>query len=393
MKVLIYRYGSVCEPDMIETMQRLGFQVEEENVEVFDKEILPAQAMNIVRQHLERTSFSFVITVNYFPWLSQLCNIYKLTYLSVIVDSPVLELYSESIRNSCNRIFLFDSALYKEFAPYNPDGIFYMPLAANVLHSDEICTKAPKEQAKSCQADIAFVGSLYTEKCLFNDVQLPDRLRGYAQGLIEAQLKVYGYNFLEDALTDEFVEVFCKSAPNLFRFPEGYRENYRALVAQQYLSVKVAEQERIRFLAHLSEKYEIHLYTDSDTSGLPKVHNCGFADYRKKMPLIFRNCKINLNMTAKSIRNGLPQRVFDVLGCAGFLITNYQADLDDIFEAGVDLETYDSLEELDDKIGYYLNHEEERRRIALQGYEKVKNYHSYDKRIVELLHISFPESN
>lgn len=390
MKAFIYRYGSVCEPDIIEALQRLGFGVIEENVEVYDKEILPARAMNIVKQHLDKYSFSFVITVNFFPWLSQLCKIYNIIYISVLVDSPVLELYSESIRNSCNRIFLFDSALYKEFAPYNPEGIFYMPLAANVMHSEEICSKATQSQIEKYQADVAFVGSLYNEKCLYNDVKLPEHERGYACGLIEAQLKVYGYNFLEESLTDEFVDVFCKSAPDMFRFPEDYRENYRALVAQQYLSVKVAEQERIRFLTQLSEKYKIDLYTNSDTSMMPKIHNRGFADYRTQMPIIFRNSKINLNMTAKSIRNGLPQRIFDVLGSAGFLITNYQADLDEIFESGAELETYDCFEELDDKINYYLTHEKERLEIAQRGYEKVKKYHSYDTRIMEMLGLSFP---
>lgn len=389
MEALIYRYGSVCEPDIIETLQRLQFEVCEETVEVYDKEILPARAMSIVQKHFEQHAFSFVITVNYFPWLSQLCEIYHMTYLSLIVDSPVLELYSESIRNSCNRIFLFDSALYKEFAPYNPDGIFYIPLAANVIHSENVCSNVTRQQIERVQADVSFVGSLYSEKCLFNDVKLPEHEKGYAQGLIEAQLKVYGYNFLEEALSNEFVDVFCKSATNMFHFPEDYRENYRALVAQQYLSVKVAEQERIRFLSRLSEKYEVHLYTNSDTSMMPKVCNKGFADYRKEMPLIFRHSKINLNMTAKSIRCGLPQRVFDVLGCGGFLITNYQTDLDEIFESGVELETYDSYEELEDKIGYYLAHEEERLRIAQKGFEKVKKYHSYDVRIMEMLGMSF----
>lgn len=391
MKAFIYRYGSVCEPDIMETLNRLQFQVVEETVEMYDKEILPTRSMNISRQHFDENQFAFAITVNFFPWLSDLCNIYKITYISIIVDSPVLELYSDSIRNSCNRIFMFDSALYKEFISYNQEGIFYMPLAANVVHCDEICEKATKEQINKYQADVAFVGSLYSEKCLYNDVKLPEHERGYAQGLIEAQLKVYGYNFLEEALTNEFVDVFCNCAPDMFRFPSNYRENYRALVAQLYLSVKVAEQERIRYFTKLSEKYEIDLYTNSDTSMMPKVHHKGFADYRIQMPIIFRNSKINLNMTAKSIRNGLPQRIFDVLGCAGFLITNYQADLDGIFETGVDLETYDSFEELDEKIGYYLTHDDERLRIAKQGYEKVKKFHNYDTRILEMLDLSFPK--
>lgn len=391
MNVLIYRYGSICEPDVIETLGRLGFTVIEEDVEVYDKEILPAQASEKVIKKLNEQNFVFVFTINFFPWLSDICKVYKLTYISLIVDSPVLELYSNSIMNSCNRIFLFDSALYEEFAPYNPDCIFYTPLAANSLHNDTLCSQATPAQIQKYQADVSFIGSLYTEKCLFNEVTLPPREKGFADGLIEAQLKVYGYNFIEEILTDDFLEIFCKNAPNLYHFPPTSRTNYRAVVAQQYLSVKVAEQERIRALKMLSENYKIDLYTNSDTSLLPKVHNKGFARSRTEMPLIFRHSKINLNITAKSIRNGLSQRIFDVLGSGGFLITNYQNDLEGVFDIGEDLEVYTSLEELNDKIAYYLQHDKERERIAKNGYEKVKAMHSYDTRLLQMLDISFPK--
>lgn len=38
-------------------------------------------------------------------------------------------------------------------------------------------------------------------------------LKGYLDGLIEAQLKVYGYNFLEECITEEIVEEFKKKVP------------------------------------------------------------------------------------------------------------------------------------------------------------------------------------
>lgn len=127
----------------------------------------------------------------------------------------------------------------------------------------------------------------------------------------------------------------------------------------------MAEQERIRYLRSLSEFFHINIYTNSDTTTLPKLYNKGFAYYRTQMPLIFRHSKINLNITAKSIHNGLSQRVFDVLGCGGFLITNYQNDLEQHFQPGIDLEVYDSYEELQDKISYYLKHDSERIKRSL----------------------------
>ena len=66
-------------------------------------------------------------------------------------------------------------------------------------------------------------------------------------------------------------------------------------------------------------------------------------------------------------------------------MTNFQAEIPEFFEIGVDLEAYSSLEELVDKCSYYLTHEDERRQIALNGYRKVKEYHGYVNRMVEMV--------
>lgn len=157
------------------------------------------------------------------------------------------------------------------------------------------------------------------------------------------------------------------------------------------MSVKVAEQERLRALRMLAGHYSVDIYTGSDTSGIPGIHNRGFARSMDEMPLIFQHSKVNLNITAKSIRSGLSLRIFDVLGCGGFIITNYQAELSEFFTPGADLEYYTSLEELDEKTGYYLTHDHEREKIAAKGFETVSKLHSYRTRIPQMLEMAFPE--
>ena len=122
---------------------------------------------------------------------------------------------------------------------------------------------------------------------------------------------------------------------------------------------------------------------------LPLIHNRGFAKSLTEMPLIFNRSKINLNITARTIHTGLSQRIFDVLACGGFLITNYQAELDEFFTIGKDLEVYTSLEELCDKISFYLTHDDVRTKIALSGYDTIVSKHSIDTRFSEILNLSF----
>jgi spore maturation protein CgeB len=389
MNLLFYRYGSICEPDIIDSFRHLGFTVDEDTREIYNKKLQPSECIQGLSALLRQKKYTFVFSINFFPSVSDICNILDIPYLCLIVDSPVLELFSTSLANECNRVFIFDRRLYEEFLPVNPDGIFHIPLATNVRGNFGVCEGASDALKKRFSSDISFIGSLYTEKCAYNKTELPAKYKGYVDGLIEAQLRVYGYNFIEECLTDELVNEFIKARPELANFPESMKVDVRAVIAQHFISVKTAEQERIRYLKALSDIYNVDIYTGSDTSMMPNIHNKGFAKTLTEMPIIFNQSKINLNLTAKSIRSGLSLRVFDVLGCEGFLITNYQEELPEHFNIGEDIEAYDSLDDLIGKCEYYLGHEKERREIAHNGFEKVKKYHTYDIRLTQMLEIAF----
>ena len=157
------------------------------------------------------------------------------------------------------------------------------------------------------------------------------------------------------------------------------------MLAHLYLGNKVTEQERLRLLKRISEEFPLALYTGSDTTGVPGADVRGLAKTMTEMPKIFHLSKINLNMTSKPIRTGLPLRIWDILGAGGFVLTNYQTEIPEYFEIGKDLETYTCEEELIEKIRYYLLHEEERCSIARNGYEKAKHKYSLQYRIRDLL--------
>lgn len=389
MNILFYRYGSICEPDIIASFKHLGFNITEDTREVYNKQLLPSDCIKGLNELLKQDTYSFIFSINFFPSVSDVCNIWGIPYLCLIVDSPVLELFSTSLANPCNKVFLFDRQLYNDFHHINPDGIFHIPLATNVRDNYATATMASAADRARFSSDISFIGSLYSEKCLYNQITLPEKMRGYVDGLIEAQLLVYGYNFIEECVTPELIEAFCKVRPELINFPDSMKVDTKAVIAQHIISVKVAEQERLRYLKALSEHFNVDLYTGSDTYSMPLIHNRGFAKTNTEMPIIFHQSKINLNLTAKSIRSGLSLRIFDVLGCEGFLITNYQAELPEHFNIGEDLEAYTSLDDLMGKCEYYLSHDKDRQEITHNGFEKVKKYHTYDIRLTQMLEIAF----
>ena len=86
-------------------------------------------------------------------------------------------------------------------------------------------------------------------------------------------------------------------------------------------------------------------------------------------------------MTNRPIRSGLPQRIFDIMGAGGFLLTNYQPELTEYFEIGKEVAVYESQQDLLEKIAYYLEHEDERVEIAANGRRAIEKNHQYAQRL------------
>lgn len=387
MEILFYRYNSICEPDILQVFTNFGITVHTEELEMHNKQTTPRECAEKVSGWILKHPLAFVFSINFFPAVSYTCEKWKVPYVCWSVDSPVPELFSNALKNTCNRIFLFDKAQYNFFSPVNPACIHYLPLATNVKRWERAVLDMTDDDYGAYGADVSFVGSLYTEKCRFDALSLSDHTRGFVDGLIEAQLKVFGCNFISESLTEEVIREIAEADPGFYKSDDVYADMSRYLVSHQYIGMKLAAVERVRTLNRLSAHFDVNLYTRSDASGLPGVHCKGGVSTLTEMPKVFQASRINLNMTMRPIETGLSLRVWDVLGCGGFLLTNYQAEIPDYFEIGRDLETYESMEELEEKVHYYLTHDEERVEIAINGYEKVAKYHTYEIRLAHMIKV------
>ena len=72
-------------------------------------------------------------------------------------------------------------------------------------------------------------------------------------------------------------------------------------------------------------------------------------------------------------------RLFDALACGTFVISDKIPSAETLFEGNVI--TYENAEDLNEKIKYYLSHDEERRMIAEKGKEIVLKNHTFDNRV------------
>ncbi|NBI85267.1 spore maturation protein CgeB [Lachnospiraceae bacterium] len=390
MNILFYRYNNICEPDIIAALNEFGYHVFEITDEITNKGISAQESIRIVSDFLLERPIDAVFSINFFPSLSEVCNIFKLRYLCWIVDSPVMELYATSIKNPYNRVFIFDRVLYEEISPLNPDCIFYLPLGTNVKSKDNIILSASSGECQKFSAEISFVGSLYTEKCAYDRLQNPpDYLNGYLNAIMDAQQKIYGYYFIENVLTDEIVKDFKAHFPYFYSFPAESYLTDKITLSQLYIGNKITAMERLETMKILSENFTTTIYTASDTSTLPYLHNKGLAKTITEMPIIFHESKININTTSKAIRSALPLRIWDILGSGGFVLSNYQEEIPQLLTIGEHLDIYSSMDELADKCRYYLSHDKERKEIAENGYKEVREHHTYEIRLAKLFSLAF----
>ena len=392
MHILMYRWKAYNYRDIEQTFLLLGHTVDNIEQELGSYDVSP-EFERVIEEKIRGTHYDMVFTVNYFPLISNVCERTGVKYVSWTCDNPLISMYHESVFHDCNYIFTFDKTNYLEFRGMGVKHIWYLPLAVDTERMDALLGAPEKAgrrkvaqdpEMQKYRGDVAFVGSLY-ERNSYDKIKnrLPEYLRGYFDAVMEAQLNISGANIVEPMLTTNILE----QLQEYFQLEksEGSFSDLGLIFQTTVLGFKIAEIERRRALIELSKHYRVNVYSNSDVSDLLRIQYCGSVDYWSEMPKVFRMSKINLNFTIPNIKSGIPLRIWDVLGCGGFLLTNYQAEIPYYFKEGEDLVCFDSLEDLCEKVGYYLEHEEERKRIAWNGYRKVREKHSYIERIRTIL--------
>lgn len=392
MHILMYRWKAYNYRDIEQTFLLLGHTVDNIEQELGSYDVSP-EFERVIEEKIRGTHYDMVFTVNYFPLISNVCERTGVKYVSWTCDNPLISMYHESVFHACNYIFTFDKTNYLEFRGMGVKHIWYLPLAVDTERMDALLGAPEKPERRNAtqdsemrkyRGDVAFVGSLY-ERNSYDKIKnrLPEYLRGYFDAVMEAQLNISGANIVEPMLTTNILE----QLQEYFQLEksEGSFSDLGLIFQTTVLGFKIAEIERRRALIELSKHYKVNVYSNSDVSDLLRIQYCGSVDYWSEMPKVFRMSKINLNFTIPNIKSGIPLRIWDVLGCEGFLLTNYQAEIPYYFKEGEDLVCFDGLEDLCEKVGYYLEHEEERKRIAWNGYRKVREKHSYIERIRTIL--------
>ncbi|RKY66792.1 MAG: hypothetical protein DRQ02_08290 [Candidatus Latescibacterota bacterium] len=130
--------------------------------------------------------------------------------------------------------------------------------------------------------------------------------------------------------------------------------------------------------------------TDSALGGI--IQRGGRRVSTQECVKIFCASKININLHSSAYHEGINPngdfvnpRTFEIASCGAFQLVDFRSELPDLFEIGKEIITFGDLDDLRNKIKYYLKHPQEREKIALRARRRVLQDHTYESRMKQML--------
>ncbi len=374
-KVIYYNSPEIVRDDILWGLIELGIKVDGSDIKADINYISEEQVEAI---SLEVSKYDYAITQDFSVNVAEACHRTGTPYISWIYDSPQIALFTDYALYSENYVFCFDKMLIKRLEEYGLKHIYYQPLAANIRKLDSIKTNASLISKYS--ADVSFVGQMYRTK------PLNKLFSKMTSSEIDSFISLCGNLCFSWTAEDPiFNSVVYETSSFLQKYiPEKDYDIFH--MAPSYSGVAlfvcpfVTQFERSEIIYDAANLCNTVIYTrDSDVEYIKEYAGCeAHPPIKGDIPfIVYKSSSLNLNVTLRSIETGVPQRIFDITGSHGAVITNYQKEIEDLFEPDSDIIVFHSREEFTEKTRFYLDHPSELQRIKDNGYKHTKAEYNY----------------
>lgn len=384
MKVLYVKNEALWMPGIIFALNKMGHEilVYPESMEKFeDNEELQRQFAIV----LKRENVDFVLTIWFSKEVARVTNRIGLKYATWCVDSPAFHAWVPEAEYDNCYLFYLDYQEYELKKKGGQSNAYYLPMAADIIWSGQLVIT--DDDIKQYACNMSFVGGMYTDNLYDRSIGMfPVDMQNAFTEIIEQSAFVWD-NQDRLHISQELVETVRRECPQIFPSFDVSDEYY---LKRYLLGRKLTQVERTLLMDLMAQQYDIHLYTRDKEIVSENVRRFPAINLLETTPKVYYSSKINLNITLRSIASGIPARVFDVMSVGGFMLSNWQAEIPEMFVEDQEIVTYKTPEELIDKANYYLKHEDRRIRISVNGYRKVKEQHTYEHRLDKIISILFP---
>lgn len=331
----------------------------------------------------------FILSVDHVGLTPLLLKTIKVPCISWFIDNPS-HLYLDLVEDLEKKFLQYSLVLSLDRIYIEPlrrfgfENVEYLPMATNPRIFKFIDLK--DEDFKKYRCNLSFVGTSGHKTFEQYGTYLEEKAKDpKVKVIIEEAFRLQAENPLLDISTILEVVQAAKGVYLSFNDPEDLR---LVELIVEYGAMAVYRGNVLRSVADLG----LDIYGDEGMKELlgEDGNYCGGIDYKVRedsLPKVYNATKININITRAQSKTSLPMRVFDILACRAFLLTDYRRDLGELFSLGEEVVCYRDLDELRRLAEYYLEHEEERMEIAKRGEERILKEHTYKTRMETLIEI------
>jgi len=331
---------------------------------------------------------NIIFSINYQNGLSELSRKHGIPMLCWEIDPAVDVPHPLKETNHRAYIFTYRKQNIQDFLSAGFQHVEYLPMATDTNKRKPM--RISVKQKPYYTAAVSFVGSTLLQQASEHRKTLTDLYEHYRNER----------GILQDPLEDPFREILDIQSqdyttyriPDLFQerlsdFLQYFKERFNPYIDPiRLLAETAAAEKRLKYISRL-KRWEVKVWGDEGWQEIAEdgIVYMGCAGHHKEINKIYSAAKINVEVNRIYQPEIVTMRVFDVMACGGFLIAEHAAGMEELFDVGREIVTYRTLDELLDKIAYYLNHPKEAKAIAASGKRAVQNRHTIKMRIDHIL--------
>jgi len=378
-KRVLFCAGQLFVADVADALRMMGYSVFS-----LDSSLLSLEETDHI---FEIYKPHFVFCINYIHKLSEWCERNNTPLLCWEIDPSIDLIECNESNPEHSYIFTYRKKNLDLFSKAGFINIHYWPLATNP--QKRFPALLSEEEKEKYSSNVSFVGEsmVNQSQVLFNKfLALCSSFGLNTQQCIKRinnifleQRKDFSVFSIPDLLQDEFPELFS----------DPLKLQSFIINPVMLLGEMAAAEKRLCYMKAL-EGYAINLWGDADWQkiiGNGAVYR-GEAGHHSELTKIYSGSLINIDINRIYQNDIVTMRVFDVLACGGFVLTEYTDTLKELFKIGDELDTYSSIEEMQQKVGYYLNHPSLVDQIAQKGRERILRDHTIYQRVQKMLEIA-----
>ena len=339
-------------------------------------------------EELERTVHIFqphaAFAINFTEGLADACKDFDLPLAIWEIDPNTNFLPAARSDAHESFVFTYRKARVQQFQEAGFPRATYLPLAANTTRRSPIAL-TPNEQAHY-GAKLSFVGASMVKTALRFERNFSEQvLRCYPDASPETA----------DALRQELLDLQRQNL-NEWCIPElleerapGFQEACRVLGLENpniLLGEMAASEKRLNIAANLGH-LGLHVWGDEGWKHLERygAKHRGYAGHFKELSRIYCASEINIDIGRVYQSDIIPMRIFDILACGGFVIAEHNDAIEELFRVDQEIVCWKNLEDLHNKVLYFLENPEAARAIAEAGRQRVCEDHSIRQRVRKML--------